>query len=66
MNPQRMLNGVAWNPQSVLYFLFDRCMLLVRYLYDNLSDKYRTNNGQVSDQYMRAIWGADGDALRGI
>ena len=61
-----MLNGIECNPQIVFYFLSNRCTSFVRYLSDELSNKYRTNDGQITDQCMRGIWGTNGDALRGL
>ena len=61
-----MLNGIECNPQIVFYFLSNRCTSFVRYLSDNLSNKYRTNDDQITDQCMRGIWGTNGDTLRGL
>ena len=39
-------------PKYYLRMLYDRCALYVRYLYDALSYKYRTSDGQITDKNM--------------
>ena len=40
-------------PKYYLRMLYDRCALYVRYLYDELSYKYRTSDVQITDKSIR-------------